>query len=948
MHAQVRYDVRGTTGHHRGGVSDGRSTRTGTDVAERPRPGKPEVLVAPPAVLERGLCAAIAAAKSEDPLRPVVVVTPSQVAAAAVPRILAGGLRAAVNVEVFTYTELVRTLADARHGRRAATDLTRTQARILARSVTAHAKGWFEPLAGMPGFADAFCDFLADLRGARVSPEALTRAGLPIEIRRKLSSLATSAREFEDRRGRRRTHEDRVEDATVVIERTMGGVAVMLYGLTPTTDADARLLERILHATAATAFLPALRAPATTAYAPAMEVLRGSGAEAVATPPEPEAADEPTALAHLQRHLFRVPPEPAPDDETVRLVSAAGPADEVREAAAACVASAEAGIAFSDMAVVIPPDVPGYADLVLAELGSAGVPCADLTPRPPAESPAGRAAMASAARFVAERAPGTWADAVDSTLAGVDSDAAGLPLVAAALDELRVDGLCSPPEAEAFREAVGVALAHAPDGAAARHRFEAERAGGGVAVVRADDVGLTRFAAVVFVGLADGLVPRTAPVPALLDDDERGRLNEALSAGLPLAAASTAADPGDFALTVLSARERLTLLRPRSGSDGSYLAASPYFRAAAIALEGSPLSACDVDASPRVAVGVGHARPSEPPGPGVAAWEARRSGDRYSVYEGIVDPGALVRLEQQLPAEGLSPTRLETYAGCPFRFLVENVYAVRRRSADRFGGDPRDRGSLVHEVLERFLRAVSDDGPPDEARRDEQLAILDDTIDTVFASYQERMPPFAAVRDQTRTAIRADLHRWWELETADAGSAAAPRWKPLMFEVPFGRAGDNSEVAHESVRIDTDAGPVELSGRIDRIDISADGTSFRVVDYKTGNPPLPGAAPGLQLPIYVRAAASITGLSVDAGSAEYFHVTRRAGYARTDPEIDAGTGLDRAVSDLCAPIAAGDFHPEPRTCRATGGCEYPEICGRAIAELVRGRTGDPRTTGGTP
>lgn len=928
----VGYDLRGTTGHHRGGVSDGSTTRDGAASGERPRPGKPEVLLAPPVVLERGLCAAVAAAKSADPLRPVVVVASGRVAASAVPGIIARGLGAAVNVEVFTHDDLVRTLADARRGSRGADDLTASQARVLARAVTARAKGWFEPLAGMPGFADAFCDFLADLRGARVSPEALTRAGLPIEIRRKLSSLATSAREFEDRRGRRRTHEDRVEDATVVVERTMRGVAVMFYGVTPGTDADARLLERMCHATAATAFLPALRAPAAAALAPALEALRHCGAEALATPPEPEAADEPTALTHLQRHLFRVPPDAAPDDASVRLVSAPGPVDEAAEAAAACIADAAAGIAYEDMAVVVPPDAPVYADLVAAALGEAGVPCADFTPRPPAATAAGRAA----ADIVARQSPGdarTWAEHVDSTIAGLERGLEGYAAVVAAMEELRVDDMCGPPEDGGFAEAAAVALSHAAQGVAERHRFDAARAGGGVAVITAADVGLARYESVVVVGLADGLLPR-APRPAsLLDDAERTRLNEALSADLPLAAAATDRDPSDFALAVLSARARLTLVRPRADVDGSRLSASPYFRAAVIALTGAAVGAVDVDADPRVVAGRGPARlVAAPAAAGVSAWNARRTGSRYGEFEGIVDVAALERLDP-----GLSPTRLETYGGCPFRYLVENVYGARRRPGG-FGIDPRDRGSLVHEVLERFMRSLADE----DVQRSDRLALLDDTIDAVFAAYAERVPPVPAVWAQVRASVRADLHRWWELE-ADAGAG----WRPLAFEVAFGRDGEDGGVAHPAVVVDTDAGPVEIAGRIDRVDVAADGSAFRVVDYKTGDRPPSGAAPGLQLPVYVRAAAEITGLPVEAGSAEYYYVTRRAGFARTPAAIDAGPGLDTVVAELCAAITAGDFHPEPHTCRTTGRCEYPEVCGRRVAELTMTRADDPRTFGGT-
>lgn len=933
-------------------MSDTTSIRSGRDDGERPRPGKPEVLVAPPDVLERGLCTAVAAAKAADPLRPVVVVARGHVEAAAIPAALARGLGVAANVEVFAYADFVRTSADARHGGRTAHDLTRTQARVLARVVTAHAKGWFEPLAGTPGFADAFCDFLADLRGARLSPEALTRAGLPIEIRRKLSSLATSAREFEDRRGRRRTHEDRAEDATVVVERTMGAVPLMLYGVTAATDADARLIERVCHSMAVSAFLPALRAPAAAALAPTLEVLRRCGALAAASPPEPEAAAAPTSLTHLRRHLFRVPDAAAPDDSTVRLVSAAGPAAEAEEAASACTAWAEAGISFDDMAVAVPSRSRVHADLVVAALGRAGVPCADLTDRPPAGTAAGRAALLHARTETGDAAT-AWADRVDAAVAALDASAEGYDEVVAALGELRVDEMCSPPADAAFADAVQIALTSAARGPAARHRFETARASGGVTVVSTADAGLAAHDAVVVVGLADGLLPREPEPASLLTDTERTRLNEALSADLPLASAAGDHDPADFALAVVSARSELVLVRPRGGVDGNRLAASPYFRAAAIALEGTAVPAAGVDTCSRVDVRArSHAGgPTDAAHLGAWAWNARLDGNRYTEFEGIVEPSDLERLDPAPPLHGLSPTRLETYAGCPFRFLAENVYGTRRssRTAVRLAIDPRDRGSLVHAVLERFLRALGADTPLAVSSRADQLGLLDATLDEVFAEFEARVPPIAVVRDLTCAAIRTDLHGWWEIEAAEAAEAAAaaeaaqPLWRPVALEVAFGRDGGDG---HAPVVVPTSVGDVEIAGRIDRVDVSGDGKAFRVLDYKTGG--VNTGAATVQLPVYLRAAAEITSLPVAAGSAEYFHVSRRAGFVRTRPDVDAGAGLEALVEQISASIAAGDFHADPATCRGTGACEYDEICGRRVTDRALTRASDPRTRGGGP
>lgn len=917
-----------------------------------PRPGKAQVLVAPPEVLERGLCAAVASAKAADPLALVVVLTPGAATAESVRRILAGGLGVVLNVEVFTYAGFVEMLSSARRGGRPGEVFSAAQERVLARAVTANAKGWFEPLAGMPGFGDAFCGFLAELRGARVSPEALTRAGLPIEIRRKLSSLATSAREFEQRRGDRRTHEDRVEDATVVVERTMGGVPVMLYGVTGRTDADTRLLERLLHATAATAFLPMLRPPAGNSVARAVEVLRRSGAQPVTTPPEPEAAGEPTALTHLQRHIFRVPDQPAPEDASVRLVSADGPAAEAREAARACATWAGEGIAFEEMAVVVPSGSTAYADMAAAALAGSGLPCVVTVPTALRRTPAGRALLDTLEPPGRDPGAGvdlgedpSWATRVGALKKSIGQDVEGASAVAAALDELLLDGSCDPPRDDEFRAACEVVLS-APGSCAPAARS-------GVVVMSPDAVGLARFTAVALVGLAEGYLPRAQAGANLLSDAEKVRLNEALAAELPLAERALEREPADFAAVVLAARRALLLVAPRADFDGSASSASPYFRAACIALTGEAVAAADIHSSPRVE----HAQPAsstvaQAPGPGAAAWNARRQGDAFTGYEGIVDPAVLGRVDPPLPHRGLSPTRLETYAACPFRFLVENVYAVRRGADERarFGLDARERGSLVHLVLERFLGRIGDDHPAAQHRAAHQ-ELLDTIATEVFAEFEERgITGVPAVWRQTQAAITADLRRWWEVEAginpplgADSGDDG---WRPRMLEVAFGRAGDGEEDHHPALVFETGVGAVEVAGRIDRVDVSADGSRFRVTDYKTGEKrgAAPPGPPALQLPLYTRAAAALTGLPLDEGVAEYFYVTRKGGYTRSRSDVDSGEDLDGIVERLCAGIAAGDFHPDPSTCRRTGSCQYPEICSRQVSALTRGRSVPPAGT----
>ena len=60
----------------------------------------------------------------------------------------------------------------------------------------------------------------------------------------------------------------------------------------------------------------------------------------------------------------------------------------------------------------------------------------------------------------------------------------------------------------------------------------------------------------------------------------------------------------------------------------------------------------------------------------------------------------------------VSPTALERYAACPFRYLLERVYGLEAvEEPDRIlTMDPRDRGEIVHAALDTAFRRLAEAG----------------------------------------------------------------------------------------------------------------------------------------------------------------------------------------------------------------------------------------------
>ncbi len=304
------------------------------------------------------------------------------------------------------------------------------------------------------------------------------------------------------------------------------------------------------------------------------------------------------------------------------------------------------------------------------------------------------------------------------------------------------------------------------------------------------------------------------------------------------------------------------------------------------------------------------------------------------------------------PSRAVSATALEEYARCPFRFYVRRVLGIEpwEEPVDALEFAPIDRGSLYHEILERFLRDMrsSDRLPLDESALDDLLKLADRTAN----SDRWSLAGYPGARAMELRGLRLNLSVWLRDEITDVSGLL-----PAHFEVRFGgsgNGGDDGEISTEE-RVLFDAGEgvaIEFGGRIDRIDISRDGRKAKVIDYKTGSgkgvkKPLDRGR-HLQLPVYLLAADSLlrpTHPGVRTEEAEYRFVT---GGRRGNPVAFSASLLDERMDDLRTTIrhlihgiSSGMFFPYPEK-TLCGYCDYARACGSAAQALAVMKSGDPR------
>ncbi|HIJ64391.1 MAG TPA: hypothetical protein HPP77_00465 [Candidatus Hydrogenedentes bacterium] len=203
-----------------------------------------------------------------------------------------------------------------------------------------------------------------------------------------------------------------------------------------------------------------------------------------------------------------------------------------------------------------------------------------------------------------------------------------------------------------------------------------------------------------------------------------------------------------------------------------------------------------------------------------------RRSESLGPFDGMITDSGLVRQIQARfdDTHVFSVSQLEAYASCPFGFFTQCLLALEPAERPANELDPRLRGAMLHRILQVFYAQ----GGPGAGALDRSLEFMHACVDKEFLARQGAAPP--AVLELERRHMSARLERHLRIEAESGGT----RWRPAYFEVAFGSAhGESREPPNrtEPVPIDTPAGVVLFSGRIDRVDVSND--TARIIDYKT-------------------------------------------------------------------------------------------------------------------
>ncbi len=220
------------------------------------------------------------------------------------------------------------------------------------------------------------------------------------------------------------------------------------------------------------------------------------------------------------------------------------------------------------------------------------------------------------------------------------------------------------------------------------------------------------------------------------------------------------------------------------------------------------------------------------------AEKQRRDVNSMGRYDGIIDQGIMDRWWEQ---QGLgnrmtmSISRLDTFATSPQEYFFR--YVLRLQPLHEYCDDAESniKGALLHHILQDFYTETGQEGPPvwpaddPEAARKRMDSIRERLVDDYHHQLGNPESPFPGI---LKNNLERVTRRFVELEQEyhpyladglddlrpagfypDSGFTMEQRWS---FEKPV------------------DAFTVAFHGKIDRIDITADGKKALIYDYKSG------------------------------------------------------------------------------------------------------------------
>ncbi|MFH1025565.1 MAG: PD-(D/E)XK nuclease family protein, partial [Nitrospirota bacterium] len=289
----------------------------------------------------------------------------------------------------------------------------------------------------------------------------------------------------------------------------------------------------------------------------------------------------------------------------------------------------------------------------------------------------------------------------------------------------------------------------------------------------------------------------------------------------------------------------------------------------------------------------------------------------------------------------MSASMLEKIATCPYAYFLNYILKVRPLEEVTFEEDTwldaKQRGSLLHDLFNRFMREITGKGEKPSFKK--HLPLIESTLKKVINEYRDKIPPPSeAIFEQEKKILIKAAQVFLKTEEIRCKTCT-----PLFFEFPFGYKDAEPEF-RDPIRIPLGAGQsVLLAGRIDRIDKIAEH-EYAVLDYKTGSAYAYkdhlcfNKGKTLQHALYAIAAETILKTIKRSGNgvvkkSGYLFPTEKETGRLVIPDRD-DEGLIALLNDLLNIVKKGVFIPSNEEDACTY-CDYTNLCGETVIENAK-------------
>lgn len=327
-------------------------------------------------------------------------------------------------------------------------------------------------------------------------------------------------------------------------------------------------------------------------------------------------------------------------------------------------------------------------------------------------------------------------------------------------------------------------------------------------------------------------------------------------------------------------------------------------------------------------------------------FRGRRWLKTWKAADGLVDPPeeALVAIrEHAIDKRSFSPTALQNFAACPYRFFLSAVHRIARREepAAIEDLDPLTRGSLVHEVQFALLTRLRAANllPVTKARLEPAREMLDAVLLEVAQEEHDRLhPAIERVWKDSIESIAADLREWLRRMPEE------PDWTPAHFELSFGLKDRRAQDAlSKDEPVELEAG-IKLRGSIDLVE-KDDSGRLRATDHKTGKVraqrgDIIKKGEVLQPVLYALTLEKLFPAS-EVKEGRLYYCTTAGDFTKVDiPLTDEARSAGALVAKTIGEALSSGFLPAAPAKDACRYCDFRSICGPYEEIRTRRKSGD--------